>query len=118
MDSSLLNAMSETFNRMEKEKTPDGEGGSTVNWVNGIEFDAVIAHDTTVIAQQAEAEKTASAYTLLIPGTMELRFPDVIKRKRDGETFQVTTNSDDLKTPAISSMNLRAVKMRKWVLPK
>ena len=102
---------------MEKHMQPDGAGGSITEWKDGMEFDAAVSHDTTILAQTAEAQNTASTYTLYIARTMELSFPDVIKRLDNGATFQITTDSADLITPESSTLNRRAVKARKWVLP-
>lgn len=114
---SLLDAYTEQFCVMEKHHEPDGEGGSVTRWEDGMTFSAAVAHDTTIMAQTAEAQDTASTFTLIVNDGMQLAFPDVIKRLRDGETFQITTNGDDLKTPPTSTLNRKAVKMRKWRLP-
>lgn len=115
--SEMMQSYAEKFCVMERRYEPDGEGGNITRWIDGMEFTAYTAHDTTILAQQAEGEQKASTFTFLIPAAMHLNYPDVVKRLADGETFQVTTDSNDLKTPATSSMGVHAVKARKWVLP-
>lgn len=115
--SEMMQSFTKDFMVMERRHTPDGEGGSVTRWEDGMVFNAAIAHDTTILAQQAEGEGKASTYTLLIPASMSLDYPDVVKRVKTGETYQITTDSADLKTPATSGLSMKAVKARKWVLP-
>lgn len=117
MISEMMRDNMREFCVMERHMQPDGEGGSVTRWVDGMAFFAAVAHDTTIMAQTAEAQDTASTYTLLIAKTMQLSFPDVVKERKTGETYQITTDSADLKTPVTSPLGMRSVKARKWVLP-
>jgi len=116
--SDMMRSFLEDFVVLERRHVPDGEGGNVVRWEDGMRFSAVQKHASTILAQQAEAEGKASTFTLLIPKNMTLDYPDVVKRLRDGETFQITTDSGDLKTPDTSSLDMRAVRARKWRLPE
>lgn len=116
IQSETLNANMRKFCFMERQHTPDGEGGSVTSWTEGMQFSAAVRHDTTILAQQAEGQGTASTYTFLVPIGIVLSFPDVVKRLDDGETFQITSDSRDQKTPAFSGMGMSAVTARKWRL--
>jgi hypothetical protein len=50
--------------------------------------------------------------------TLNLKFPDVIKRDSDGQIFRITSNGTDNKTPEAAGLNLRKVEAEMWELPK
>jgi hypothetical protein len=115
--STVMKSFTKTFCYMERTHEPDGVGGFVTKWTEGEQFEAVERHDTTVEAQVAEQSSTASTYTLLINSDVPLAFPDYVKRIEDGQIFQATSDAADSRTPAESSMNLRAVQCKKAVLP-
>lgn len=117
MISKMMDSFTEAFCFMERTHEPDGEGGNIVRWKDGMKFSAAIRHDTTILAQQAEAQGTASTFTLLIPKGISAEYPDVVKRLSDGETFQITSSAADSQTPAASQLKLAMVTARKWRLP-
>lgn len=102
---------------MERSRTADGVGGFVSTWTEGERFEAVERHDTTVEAQIAEQNATASTYTLYLNKGVPLSFPDYIKRMEDDQIFQVTSNAGDKVTPAESGMDLQCVLCKKAVLP-
>lgn len=114
--SEMMESNTQKFHIMEKRRVPDEDGGTMNEWVEGMEFDAIVRHDTTILAQQAESQGTASTYTFLIPRNVKLSYPDAVKRISDGETFQITSDSEDSKTPKTSRLNMAAVTAKKWRL--
>ena len=53
--SRLFERMAVPCVRMEREETPDGEGGSLLAWREGQPFEAAVARDTSAAARVAEA---------------------------------------------------------------
>ena len=115
--STVMQGFTKKYRFQTRSYEPDGVGGFVSGWQDGPEFEAVERHDTTVEAQVAEQADTASTYTLLVSTGVPLAFPDYIKRVDGGQTFQITSASDEGKAPPESGMGLRAVKCKKAVLP-
>lgn len=113
---SLIEEAAELFAFMDKAHTPDGLGGFTVTWTEGAEFKASLRLDSSIQAKRAEAEGVRDIYTVFTSRDVKLVSQDVILRKETGETFRVTANSDDNKTPRSAGLNLRAVSAEKWEL--
>lgn len=101
---------------MEKVRTPDGEGGYTVNWEEGIQIDAAIVLDSSVEARAAEQAGMTSVYTITTPPTAILEYHDVIKREQDGKIFRVTSDGNDLHTPEVATFEFRQVTAESWEL--
>lgn len=114
--SSIMGGFTKRFCFLEKKLISDGLFGSTTTWEPGMEFDAVEKHDTTIEAQQAEQQGTASTYSLYIDQGVQLAPFDRIKRLEDSQVFEVTTKSTDQLSPAESGMNLAVVMCKKAVL--
>ncbi|MCQ2106548.1 MAG: head-tail adaptor protein [Fibrobacter sp.] len=114
---SLLDEFCTDFCVMEKERTPDGEGGFATSWFDGATFQGALMHDTTILAQQAEQENTASTFSLYVPRDLALLPYDYIKRKSDGQVFRITSAASDDYTPASSTLNKAKVQMQKASLP-
>lgn len=112
----LMNDFLEDCTLVEKTKVPDGEGGWTIRWVDGMEFQAAITYDTTIQARVAESEGMKATYTVTTEKSMPLDFHDVFRRKRDGQVFRVTSQGDDKKTPASASFQVSQVAAEEWVL--
>ena len=51
---SLLTQAMEDVVLMEKRREPDGEGGFTTEWADGVQFKAAISVDSTMEAWSAE----------------------------------------------------------------
>lgn len=113
---SLLDEYSEDFVLMEKTRIPDGEGGGITTWTEGMALRMAQRHDSTIQAQIAEKEDTASTYTFFVDKAMKLEAGDVVKRVSDGETFKITQNSAEDITPRSSALNLTMVTAKRWEL--
>ena len=114
---SVLESYADNFVIMEKTRVPDGAGGTFTTWSEGAEILVIQQHDTTVEAQTAEQNGTASTYTFFVDKAVQLDYPDVIKRKKDGVTFQITQDTAEAKTPSISTLDLAMCKAKRWELP-
>lgn len=112
----LMQDFVEDCRMMEKTKVPDGEGGWTTAWTEGMEFQAAITYDTTIAARVAESEGMKATYTVTTEKAMPLEFHDVFKRLRDGQFFRVTSQGDDKRTPESASFQVSQVAAEEWTL--
>lgn len=112
----LMNDFVEDCVLLEKTRVPDGEGGWTVSWVDGMAFKAAITYDTTITARVAESEGMAATYTVTTEKSMPLDFHDVFRRVRDGQVFRVTSQGDDKRTPATATFQVSQVAAEEWSL--
>lgn len=113
---SLIDDFKVTCTLLEKKRVPDGEGGWTVTWVDGMEFDAAIVLDNSTQARVAEKEGMTSVFTVTTEKNMGLDFHDVFRRNSDGDTFRVTSDSQDIQTPDRASFQFAQVSAEKWNL--
>ena len=114
---SLLSESFETFNFIDKSRKPDGQGGFTVEWVEGAEFQAHARLDNSIQAKIAEKQGVTSLYTITTNKKITLENNDIIKRQKDGKIFRITSNGDDNKTPDSAGLDMRQVSAELWVLP-
>lgn len=112
----LMNDFLEDCTLVEKTKVPDGEGGWTIRWVDGMDFQAAITYDTTIQARVAESEGMKATYTITTEKGTSLDFHDVFRRERDGQVFRVTSQGDDKQTPASSTFQVSQVAAEEWAL--
>lgn len=114
---SLLDNFKETFVILDKKLTPDGEGGYITEYEEGVIIDIAVAHNTTISAQIAESDNTASTYTFLIDKKIPLSYHDIVKRVRDGAIFRITQDALEDYTPSMSDLKLTKVTAERWELP-
>lgn len=112
----LMNDFVEECTLIEKTRIPDGEGGWTVGWVDGMDFLAAITYDTTMQARVAESAGMKATYTVTTEKGTPLDFHDVFRRNRDGQVFRVTSQGDDKKTPQSASFQVSQVAAEEWQL--
>ena len=60
----------------------------------------------------------SSVYTLTTRKSINLQYHDVLRRVRDGKIFRITSDGDDLYTPASASLDMRNVSAEEFVLPQ
>ena len=101
---------------LERSRVPDGEGGWTTGWVDGPEFDAAIVRNSSLAARVAEKEGVTNVYTVTTSPNAALEFHDVFRRVSDGQVFRVTSNGDDVQTPAQATFQFQQVSAEEWVL--
>lgn len=111
----LLDAFAKEFVMMNKTAMPDGENGFYTSWEpSKAVFKMPENHNTTIEAQKAEKEGTASVYTFLPKQGLEFEYGDIFKRLEDGQYFRVTLPTGEKVTPAyISKMNRGYMKAEK-----
>lgn len=112
----LLYDLMEPVILMDKKRVSDGAGGFVVAWVEGAEIDAAVIYNGSMQTKIAEAEGSKDTYKVAVHKSNALDNHDVIKRVSDGKTFRLTTDSDDMKTPDISSIDVRVYWAEEWEL--
>lgn len=112
---SLLTQAMEDVVMLEKKRVPDGEGGFTVEWVDGVPFKSAITFDSSMEARTAEKQGVTSLYTVTVPVNAKLEYHDVFRRVRDGKVFRVTSDGDDKITPASASFQFAQVTAEEWI---
>ena len=112
---SLLKQAMEDVVLMEKKRVPDGEGGYTTDWVDGVQFKAAISFDSSMQARTAEKAGVTSLYTVTVPINAKLEYHDVLKRIRDGKVFRITSDGDDKITPPSASFQFIQVTAEEYV---
>ena len=63
---SLLTQAMEDVVMLEKKRVPDGEGGFTTDWAEGVQFKAAISFDSSMQARTAEKQGVTSLYTVTV----------------------------------------------------
>ena len=115
---SLLTQAMEDVVMLEKKRVPDGEGGFTTKWAEGVPFKAAITFDNSMEARTAEKQGVTSLYTVTTRRAFRLMFHDVIRRERDGKIFRITSDGDDQYTPASAGLDMRNVSAEEWKIPQ
>ena len=113
---SLLTQAMEDVAMLEKKRVPDGEGGFTTEWADGVNFKAAITFNSSMEARTAEKQGVTSRYTITAPLNAKLEYHDVLRRLRDGKIFRVTSDGDDIHTPASASFKFLQVEAEEWIL--
>ena len=112
---SLLSQAMEDVVMLEKTRVPDGEGGFTTGWTDGVQFKAAISVDSSMEARTAEKQGVTSLYTVTVPLNCKLEYHDSFKRLRDGKVFRVTSDGDDKITPTAASFQFAQVTAEEWI---
>ena len=115
---SLIDESMETCTLMQKIRVPDGEGGFTTAWADGIDFKAAITFDASMQARIADKQGVSSLYTITTAKNPVLEYHDVFKRLSDKKVFRVTSDGDDKQTPARAAFGqFLQVTAEEWVIP-
>ena len=112
---SLLTQAMEDVVMLEKQRVPDGEGGFTTSWVDGVQFKAAINFDSSMEARTAEKAGVTSLYTVTVPLNCKLEYHDVFRRLREKKVFRVTSDGDDKITPPSASFQFAQVTAEEYV---
>ena len=115
---SLLDNAMETYIMLNKISSDDGYGGKTTSWQEGARIQGAMVFDSSISARVADAQGVTSVYTLTTRRNITLEFHDVLRRVRDGKIFRVTSDGDDLYTPASAGLDMRQVTCEEWTLPR
>ena len=114
---SLLTQAMEDVVMLEKKRIPDGEGGFTTDWADGVQFKAAITFNSSMEARTAEKQGVTSLYTITAPMNAKLEYHDVIRRLRDGKVFRIKSDGDDVQTPKSATFQFLQVEAEEWELP-
>ena len=112
---SLLTQAMEDVVMLEKKRVPDGEGGFTTGWEDGVQFKAAINFDSSMEARTAEKAGVTSLYTVTVPLNCKLEYNDVFRRPRDEKVLRVTSDGDDKITPMSASFQFAQVTAEEWI---
>ena len=113
---SLLKQAMEDVVMLEKKRVPDGEGGFTTDWAEGVQFKAAITFNSSLEAKVAEKQGVTSLYSVICPINAKLEYHDVIRRLRDGKIFRITSDGDDEITPDSATFQFAKVSAEEWYL--
>ena len=102
---------------IEKRRTPDGQGGTTTQYVEGAPFQAAITKYRTLDALRAEKEGVTELYTVTTHKGMGLDYGDTFKRVSDGLKFRVKSNAKDSETPRAATFAFERVRAERWEQP-
>ncbi len=114
---SLINDFKTACVLLEKRREPDGAGGFLTEWYEGTEFQAAITFNNSLEARTAEKQGVSSLYTVTTEKNAQLEYHDVFKRLSDNKIFRVTSDGDDVVTPARASFQFAQVNAEEWSLP-
>ena len=112
---SLLTSAMEDVVMLEKKRVPDGEGGFTTDWAEGVQFKAAITFNSSMEAKIAEKQGVTSLYSVICPINAKLEYHDVIRRLRDGKVFRITSDGDDEITPGSATFQFAKVSAEEWI---
>lgn len=102
---------------LEKNRQPDGMGGTLVTWSDGMTFEAAVVLDTSTIARVAESEGAKKMFKIYVRKGVQLDFHDVFRRAWDGKLFRVTSDPQDRQTPRGASLDVSVMNAEEWSLP-
>jgi len=111
---SLLTEAMDNCVLLNKQTTADGYGGYITTYVDGVEFLAAVAFDTSIEARTADKQGVTSLYTVTTSRAITLEYHDVFRRKKDGKIFRVTSDGDDKYTPQSATLDMRVVTAEEW----
>lgn len=114
---SLLEEAYEEYTILNKTKESDGYGGYITTWTDGAKIQGAMVFNTSIEARKAEAAGVTSVYKLTTPRSITLEYHDVLRRTRDNKIFRVTSDGDDVYTPASAGLDMRQVTCEEWKLP-
>ena len=106
----LLTAAERKCVILRENKTPDGEGGDSVTWTDGVEFINRPAPNTSTEARKAEKAELNSTCSGLIDADVTLHYGDIFRDTTSGATFRVTSRPKEKQAPSCVSPLLRGKK--------
>lgn len=113
---SLLDSAFEDFVIVDKVTSADGYGGVTTTWQDGATISAAVVYDSSNELRIAEALGSTSLYTVTVRKNVDLDYHTVLKRVSDNKIFRTTANSDENKTPASATLNMKQYSAEEWKL--
>lgn len=114
---SLLDDFARPCVLMEKTRVPDGEGGYTVSWAEGVTFYNYQALDSSMEARRAEKEGVTSLYSALVDKTLPIEYNDYFKDTTTGLTYRVTSSPSEKESPKSATFALKYFTAERKELP-
>ena len=113
---SLFSKAMEISHIIDKTTGPDGYGGVKTVYKTGAQIEVAYSFNSSTEARVAAQQGVNNRYTLYTNKSVNLRFPDIVKRDRDGKIFRVTSDGDDKRTPESAGLDMRAVEAEEITL--
>ena len=113
---SLLDELKESCVLLDRTTTRDEYGSYHTDWTDGAKFDAIFRYDNSTQARVAAVQGVTSLYTLTVARDVPLRKFDVLRRVSNGQTYRVTSDGTDNKTPASASLDMKQFSAEEWKL--
>lgn len=114
---SLIESAMEKFNIIDKVTSLDEYGSVKTEYRLGAEVMLAPEFNASTQARIAQQEGVNVRYSFFMPRSLNLKFPDIIKRTSDGTIFRILSDGTDNKTPEAAGLDLRKVEAEKWELP-
>lgn len=111
----MLQDYFEDFTLLTCTQSPDGLGGNTIAWAEGITFRGGV---TQVVGREIDSAGLLALKTtpvLLHEWDVTLSQGDRIRRLRDGAEYRVAGRSDDMRTPLLAGMAFCQVPVERLV---
>lgn len=113
---SLLEDAMVSCHMLDKKTVPDGYGGYTQDYTEGVQFLAAINKENSIQSKIAEVQGVRDLYTITVKRELMLDYHDCIVRDSDNKVFRVTSNGIDNESPKSSTLNMRVVSAEEWNL--
>lgn len=102
---------------LDKTSVPDGSGGKVTQYKDGASIVAAFSFATSQQMRIAEKANAVPRYTITTRQNVNLQYHDVVRRESDKKIFRVTSDGDDNKSPAVSTLGMRQVEAEEWEIP-
>jgi len=108
----------EPFIIMNKTAISDGYGSVVYTYTEGPEIQGALPYNNSTLARIASAAASKTTYTLTVRKDIDLDFHTILKRKKDGKTFRLTSGTDDHQTPPTAGLNMRQYDAEEYTMKK
>ena len=114
----LLPSMFESCTLLVKaQDSPDGQFGRETAWTDGAAIDLMIVKDTSPEVTEADRRDNRETYIVVCARGASLRYGDVVRREKNGETLRITSRPDDKEAPDASTIQIARLSAERWDLP-
>lgn len=94
---------------VDRRTVSDSMGGMMDTWVDGAVFPAAFVHVSTTDALIAYQTGQKTMYKVITRQTVALKHNERIRRLSDGQMMRITSNAQDMRTPASSGLKMYQV---------
>lgn len=103
---------------LDKISVNDGYGSPVFKYQDGAEVMIAFDEDNSMQARTAAVEGVTALYTITTSRAVHLPFHQVFRRVADSQTFRVTSDGTDTKTPMSTGLDMRNYSAERWEIPK